>query len=173
MHKKSEIKRDIIITESMLPVGTASHRMLYHMIRFYHFACLDTISTLIASVLCQALVLKIIKNVVVVDRFYIAFYIYIYIIWNRMTASVLKQDPNTKKFKRTLTYFDTTKNSVKIRYVSPSHFSSFFNRLSAVYVSFWKGIYPKICILCVRVKINKRSFEPFCVWLYLRVVSLH
>ena len=22
---------------------------------------------------------------------------------------------------------------------------------------------PKICIRCVRVKINKRSFEPFCV----------
>ena len=22
---------------------------------------------------------------------------------------------------------------------------------------------PKICILCVRVKINKLSFEPFCV----------
>ena len=21
-------------------------------------------------------------------------------------------------------------------------------------------------ILCVRVKINKRSFEPFCVWIY-------
>ena len=27
-----------------------------------------------------------------------------------------------------------------------------------------KGISPKMCILCVRVKINKRSFEPFCVW---------
>ena len=28
-----------------------------------------------------------------------------------------------------------------------------------------KGISPKICILCVCVKIlNKRSFEPFCVW---------
>ena len=26
-----------------------------------------------------------------------------------------------------------------------------------------KGISPKICILCVRAKINKRSFEPFCV----------
>ena len=28
-------------------------------------------------------------------------------IWNKMTASVLKQDPNTKRFKRTLIYFDT------------------------------------------------------------------
>ena len=28
-----------------------------------------------------------------------------------------------------------------------------------------KGIFPKICILCVRVKINKRSFELFCVWI--------
>ena len=42
-----------------------------------------------------------------------------------MTASVLKQDPNTKRFKRTL-----------------------------------------ICLLlCVRVIINKCSFERFCVWL--------
>ena len=29
-----------------------------------------------------------------------------------------------------------------------------------------KGISPNICILCVRVKINKRSFEPFCVWIF-------
>ena len=28
-----------------------------------------------------------------------------------------------------------------------------------------KGISPKVCILCVRVKINKRSLEPFCVWI--------
>ena len=28
-------------------------------------------------------------------------------ICNRMTASVLKQDPNTKRFKRTLIYYDT------------------------------------------------------------------
>ena len=28
-----------------------------------------------------------------------------------------------------------------------------------------KGISPKICILCVRFKINKRSFEAFCVWI--------
>ena len=27
------------------------------------------------------------------------------------------------------------------------------------------GISPKICILCVRVIINKCSFEPFCVWI--------
>ena len=27
-----------------------------------------------------------------------------------------------------------------------------------------KEISLKMCILCVRVKINKRSFEPFCVW---------
>ena len=29
-----------------------------------------------------------------------------------------------------------------------------------------KGISTKICILCVRVKINKCSFEPFCVGVY-------
>ena len=28
-----------------------------------------------------------------------------------------------------------------------------------------KGISPNICILCVRVKINKRSFKPFCAWI--------
>ena len=44
-----------------------------------------------------------------------------------MTASVLKQDPNTKRFKRTLIYFDT------------------------------ESQYP--VFLCVRVVINKRSFE--------------
>ena len=27
-----------------------------------------------------------------------------------------------------------------------------------------KGISPNICNLCVRVMINNRSFEPFCVW---------
>ena len=54
-----------------------------------------------------------------------------------MTASVLKQDPNTKRFKR------------KNRKVS--------------FIGLIKGISPKICMLCVRVKINKRSFEPFCV----------
>ena len=29
-----------------------------------------------------------------------------------------------------------------------------------------KGISPKICILCVSVKINKRSFEYFCIWIH-------
>ena len=40
----------------------------------------------------------------------------------------------------------------------------FFLRLSVVKVSFCsstKGIIPKICILCVCVMINKRSFEFF------------
>ena len=44
------------------------------------------------------------------------------------------------------------------------HFSSFFDCLSVVQVSFCgliKGISPKSCILCVRVKINNCSFEPF------------
>ena len=29
-----------------------------------------------------------------------------------------------------------------------------------------KGISPKSFILCVCVKINKRSFEPICVWTF-------
>ena len=36
-----------------------------------------------------------------------------------------------------------------------------------------KGISPKICILCVRVKINKRSFESFCVWILFENASSH
>ena len=35
-----------------------------------------------------------------------------------------------------------------------------------------KGISPKFCILCVRLIINKRSFEPFCVWTYLKAALL-
>ena len=38
------------------------------------------------------------------------------------------------------------------------------------FCGFIKEISPKICILCVRVKINKRSFEPFCVWILCQVV---
>ena len=30
-----------------------------------------------------------------------------------------------------------------------------------------KEISPKICILYDRVNINKRSFEPFCVWIVI------
>ena len=29
-----------------------------------------------------------------------------------------------------------------------------------------KGKFFKICALGVRVKITKRSFEPFCVWIF-------
>ena len=84
-----------------------------------------------------------------------------------MTASVLKQDPNTKRFKRTLINFNTDTACLK-----PKQDKSFslifivFDRLSVVQVSFYgliMEVSPKICILCVRVKINKRSFEPFCV----------
>ena len=33
------------------------------------------------------------------------------------------------------------------------------------YCALINGISPKMCMLCVRVKINKRSFEPFlCVF---------
>ena len=36
-------------------------------------------------------------------------------IWNRMTASVLKQDPNTKRFKRMLIYFNTDTQYANLR----------------------------------------------------------
>ena len=60
-----------------------------------------------------------------------------------------------------------TLNQSKIRFFSLSFFIV-FNRLSVVYVSFCgltKGISLKRCILCVRVKTNKRLFEPFGVWI--------
>ena len=78
------------------------------------------------------------------------------IIWNRMTVSVLKQE-------------QATKTQLKQDMFSLSYFSLFLS----IYLLFkchfmaWqmtKGISLKICILCVRVKINKRLFEPFCVW---------
>ena len=49
-------------------------------------------------------------------------------------------------------------------HISFTHFSS----LLTVYLLFlWldNGDFPKICILCVRVIINKHSLEPFCVWI--------
>ena len=35
------------------------------------------------------------------------------------------------------------------------------------------GISPEICILSVRVKINKRSFEPFCFSILFQNASSH
>ena len=64
-------------------------------------------------------------------------------------------------------------NCKKLNQNKISLFLSFFvvfDRLSVVSVSFCcliKGISPKICVLCVRVKINKRLFETFCVWILL------
>ena len=58
-----------------------------------------------------------------------------------MTASALKQDPNTKRFKRTIIYFD----------------------MDTQCVNFWgKGISQKKtkCILCVRVKISQQDMTP-------------
>ena len=34
-------------------------------------------------------------------------------------------------------------------------------------------ISPKMCIPRVRVKTNKRSFEPFCVWILFQNASSH
>ena len=52
-------------------------------------------------------------------------------------------------------------------------FLSFFSLSVVSFCDLTKGISPKICILCVRVKINKRSFEPFRVWiLYTSLIYL-
>ena len=72
---------------------------------------------------------------------------------NKLTASVLVLTEQATK----------TQPINKISFFSLSFFVV-FDRLSVVYVSFCgltKEISPKMCILCVRVKINKRSFEPF------------
>ena len=56
--------------------------------------------------------------------------------------------------------------------ISLSHFSSFLTvylLFKCHFVALPKGISPKICILCVCVKIYKRSFEPFCVWIQKRM----
>ena len=88
------------------------------------------------------------------------FSIFSYIkIWNRMTASVLKQDPNTKSFKQ--------KKSFSFIF---HHYWPFICRLSVV---LWldKGDFPEnlhtVCVL------NKRSFESFCVWIfsYITIIS--
>ena len=63
-------------------------------------------------------------------------------IWNRMTASVLKQDPTQKGSNECLFNTDAV---CKFSGISP---------LSSHKMT-----------LCVWVKINKRSFEPFCVWI--------
>ena len=42
-------------------------------------------------------------------------------------------------------------------------FSIVFNRLSSCGST--KGISPKTGTLCVRGRIDKRLFEPFCVWI--------
>ena len=36
-----------------------------------------------------------------------------------------------------------------------------------------KAISPKFCILCVRIKINEHSFEPFGVWILFWSASSH
>ena len=69
-------------------------------------------------------------------------------IWNKITASVLKQDPNTERFKRTLIYL--TKQATKtqpIQDIFLSHFSSFLT----VYLLFkcrfvaWQRGCPRKC----------------------------
>ena len=60
------------------------------------------------------------------------------------------QDPNTNRFKRTLIYDDTNTQYANfrrnpLRQATKRHLN--------------------VCILCVRVVINTRSFEPFSVWI--------
>ena len=98
-----------------------------------------------------------------------------------MIASVVKQDPNTKRFKRMLIYFNTDTVckflgkspllSHKTTLKRPKTMKNERKRLILFGFSFYNlfgawnivGISPNSCIRCVRVKINKHSFEPFCI----------
>ena len=74
-----------------------------------------------------------------------------------MTASCLKQDPNTKRFKRTLIYFNTH-NIVYRQYA----------KTFKIFVLTHNIFYILAC--CVSV-LNKCSFEPFCVWILFKIVQ--
>ena len=50
----------------------------------------------------------------------------------------------------------------EILFIKPQQFCGLIKRIS-----------PKMCIPCVRVKINKRSFKPFCVWILFQNASSH
>ena len=54
-----------------------------------------------------------------------------------------------------------------------SHFSLFLTIYLLSFCGLTNGISPKICILCVRVKINKHSFEPFCVRILFQNANSH
>ena len=65
-----------------------------------------------------------------------------------------------------------TEQAAKNQPKQDKSFSFFCSYFSTVYLLFKcrfcgliKGISPKICILCVRVKISKRLFEPCGVWI--------
>ena len=104
-----------------------------------------------------------------------------------MIGNVLKQDPNTKRFKRTSIFTSpyytslscqqsskhwTSDNSTKTRNVFLSHVSSF----STIHLLFkcrfvaWQTGFPWKVACHVNVKINKRSFEAFCVWIPLSLI---
>ena len=80
---------------------------------------------------------------------------------NRMTASILKQDPYTKRFQWMLIYFDM--DTQYANFPGNPLCQSLTKGISLEICI--KGISLKNCILCVPVKINTCSFEPFCVWL--------
>ena len=61
-----------------------------------------------------------------------------------------------------LIYFNTDTEYANVR-ENPLY------QVTVLFCGLIKGIPPKMCILCVPVKINKRSFEPFCVGLCLSV----
>ena len=85
-------------------------------------------------------------------------------IWNRMTCvigSVLKQDPNIKMFKPKQVFFCLFSSFLTVYLLFKSRF-----------VAWQRGFPRNVCILCVRVKINKRSFELFCVWILLCMTNI-
>ena len=87
-----------------------------------------------------------------------------------------------KKFKRLLSLLGqchannlpSTEQAVKTKPKQDKSFSFIFRCFwpftcclsQMLFCGLITGISPKMCILCVRVKISKCSFEPFCVWIY-------
>ena len=66
-------------------------------------------------------------------------------------------NPLYQDTKRHLNNRSTVKNNEKMK---EKRLLLFWFRFYSLF-----GVWKIVGILCVRVKINKRSFEPFCVWI--------
>ena len=86
-------------------------------------------------------------------------------IYNRMTTSILKQDPNTKRFKWTLIYFDM---DTQYAHFQGSCFQSCVNQTLAsfffffsLFLSFWTCISPRYILALMS---SYCLGGDFCLW---------